>query len=566
MCAVRNPIPGVVYPPAATLQRYLDQGALTHENLVDELAHVVRAYPERIALSEDGVLVTYRQLDQITNRVAVALINLGLRPLDPVIFQLANSKEMMFCFVACLKAGLIPLCTLAAHRQQEIGYLGRHARATAHIIDGDDPRFDFLAFSREVRGGIPTLHSTIVLRATPGSLADGEIDFDTLLADGDADADTDTDGVAAAALSNIERDPFQVALYQLSGGTSGVPKIIPRFHNEFLYTMRTVIGWHKLTMDTVAYMPAPMMHNAPMACFWGPTLLCGGEVALLRGLDLDAIGALIAQRRPNWLLLAPPILWRLKERGLLSADSFRHVRGFTTINNAEKLRALTGAPVYTIFGMTEGLLCWTRDGDPQPAMDTSVGQPLSPWDEVRILTPGTEQDVVEGEVGELVTRGPCTLHGYFDAAERNREAFTSDGYYRSGDLLSQVRIDDRLYLRFWGRTKDVIDRGGEKINAEEVELAAADHPKVGAISIVPMPDPEYGERACAFVIPGPGAGSITVTELGVHLAGKGLAKFKWPERIEIVQQFPMTASLKLSKPQLKEMISNILASEKQLAT
>ncbi|MES2260384.1 MAG: AMP-binding protein [Pseudomonadota bacterium] len=561
MCAVRNPIPGVVYPPASVLQRYLEQGALTHENLVDELARVFRAHPERIALSEGGVLVTYRQLDEITNRAALAFLKLGLRPLDPVIFQLSNSKEMMFCFVACLKAGLIPLCTLAAHRQQEIGYLGRHARAAAHIIDGDDPRFDFLQFSREVRTGIPTLHATIVLRAAPGSLGKGEFDFDTLLADADGNAEA-----AVAALAEIERDPFQVALYQLSGGTSGVPKIIPRFHNEFLYTMRTVIGWHKLDQDTVAYMPAPLMHNAPMACFWGPALLCGGEVAVLRGLDLDAIGALIAQRRPNWLLLAPPILWRLKERGLLNADSFRHVRGFTTINNAEKLRALTGAPVYTIFGMTEGLLCWTRAGDPQQAMDSSVGQPLSPFDEVRILQPGTEQDVPEGEVGELVTRGPCTLHGYFDAAERNREAFTSDGYYRSGDLLSQVRIDGRLYLKFWGRTKDVIDRGGEKINAEEVELAAADHPKVGAISIVPMPDPEYGERACAFVIPSPGSAGITVAELGAHLAGKGLAKFKWPERIEIVQQFPLTASLKLSKPLLKDMIANILASERQPAS
>jgi non-ribosomal peptide synthetase component E (peptide arylation enzyme) len=242
------------------------------------------------------------------------------------------------------------------------------------------------------------------------------------------------------------------------------------------------------------------------------------------------------------------------------------VRGFTTINNAAKLRALTGAPVYTIFGMTEGLLCWTRDGDPQEVLDTTVGQPLSPFDEVRLLEPGTERDVAEGDVGELVVRGPCTLHGYFDAEERNRQAFTSDGYYRSGDLMSHVRIDGKLYLKFWGRIKDVIDRGGEKINAEEVELACADHPKVGAIAIVPMPDPEYGERACAFVIPSPGAARVTVAELGAHLGAKGLAKFKWPERVEVVQQFPLTASAKLSKPLLKDMIATILADERQRAS
>jgi non-ribosomal peptide synthetase component E (peptide arylation enzyme) len=559
MNAVRKPIPGVVYPPAPTLQRYVEHGVLTHETLVDGLAHAVRTHPDRVAVSEQGALITYRELDAITDRAALAFIKLGLKPLDPVIFQVANTKEMVCAFIACLKAGLIPLCTLAAHRQQEIGYLGRHCGVVAHIIDGDDPKFDFLEFAREVRSGVPTLRTTIVLRAAPGSLGAGEHDFDALVAGADA-------GEAARALTDVERDPFQVALYQLSGGTSGVPKIIPRFHNEFLYTMRTVIDWHKLDEHTVAYMPAPLMHNAPMACFWGPALLSGGEVAVLRGLDLDAIGALFAERRPNWMLIAPPILWRLKERGLLTAESFAHVRGFTTINNAAKLRALTGAPVYTIFGMTEGLLCWTRDGDPQEVLDTTVGQPLSPFDEVRLLEPGTERDVAEGDVGELVVRGPCTLHGYFDAEERNRQAFTSDGYYRSGDLMSHVRIDGKLYLKFWGRIKDVIDRGGEKINAEEVELACADHPKVGAIAIVPMPDPEYGERACAFVIPSPGSAHVTVAELGAHLGGKGLAKFKWPERVEVVQQFPLTASAKLSKPLLKDMIATILADERQRAS
>lgn len=556
MYAVRHPIPGVVYPPAAALKRYVDQGALTLETLPSELVRVCQIHPERIALSEGGELVTYRQLDERSDRLALAFLTLGLRPRDPVIFQLSNRKELLYSFVACLKAGLIPICTLAAHRQQEIGYLGRHAGAVAHLVDGDDPRFDFQQFSREMREAIPTVRATILVGQARGQLAEGEFDWDALL-EGASAAD------AKAALEEISHDPFQVALYQLSGGTSGVPKIIPRFHNEFLYTIRTVIAWHKLDQDMVTYMPAPLMHNAPMACFWGPALLCGGEVAVLRSLDLEAIGALIAQRHPNWLLLAPPILWRLKERGLLDAESFRHVRGFTTINNADKLRALTGAPVYTIYGMTEGLLCWTQEGDPQDALSTSVGRPLSQFDEIRILKAGTEDDVAEGEVGELVVRGPCTLHGYFDAEQRNREAFTSDGYYRSGDLLKQVRIGGVPYLQFWGRCKDVIDRGGEKINAEEVEFAAAGHPKIGAIAIVPMPDPEYGERACAFVIPSPDSGDITVAELGAYLANKGLAKFKWPERVEIVQHFPLTASAKLSKPLLKEMIASKLACERQ---
>jgi 2,3-dihydroxybenzoate-AMP ligase len=554
MNAVRNPLPGVVYPPATVMQRYLAAGALNHETLIEQLVLTFRQHPERIAVSESGSTVSYRELDALTDRAALAFLDLGLKPNDPVLFQLSNAKELVFCFIACLKAGLIPICTLAAHRQQEISYLGRHAGATVHIIDGDDPKFDMLQFAREVRAEIPTLRATIVVRGETALLGESEFDFDALVASADAEA-------ATQALATIERDPFQVALYQLSGGTSGIAKIIPRFQNEFLYTIRTVVDWHRLDHTVVTYMPAPLMHNAPMACFWGPALLCGGEVAIARSLDLDMIGALIAERKPSWMLLAPPILWRLKERGLLKEGAFAHVKGFTTINNAAKLRALTGAPVYTIFGMTEGLLSWCREGDPELVMDTTVGQPLSPFDEVKILQPGAEQVLGLGEVGEMVVRGPCTLHGYFDSPERNKEAFTSDGFYRSGDLMSQESIDGKIYLKFWGRLKDVIDRGGEKINAEEVELASANHPRVGAVSIVPMPDPEYGERACAFIILSPGSADITVAELGRHLEAKGLAKFKWPERIEIVTQFPMTASLKLSKPMLKKIIADKLALE-----
>lgn len=553
MTSVRNPIPGVVYPPADVLKRYLELGALTEETLVGELARVCAAHPDRIAISEPGTLVSYRELDAMTDRVALAFLDLGLQPNDPVIFQLANSKELLYAFIGCLKAGLIPICTLAAHRQQEIGYLGNHAKAVAHLVDGDNPSYDLLEFAREMRPRIPSLRVTVVVRGGRET-REGEFDFTAIAAA--------SDPTTVGRLSRIERDPFQVAMYQLSGGTSGVPKIIPRFQNEFLYTMCTVVAWHKLDHTTVAYMPGPLMHNAPMACFWGPTLLSGGEVALLRTLDLDAIGALIAARKPSWMLLAPPILYRLKERGLFDALSFQNTKGITAINGAPKLRALTGAPAYNIYGITEGLLSWCREGDPQEVLDSLVGQPLSPFDEIRIVRPESEVEVADGEVGELIFRGPCTLHGYFDAAERNKVAFTSDGFFRSGDLMSIETVEGKRYLKFQGRLKDMIDRGGEKVNAEEVELASSGHPAIGAIAIVAMPDPEYGERACAYIISTPGSAPITVAELGQYLGTKGLAKFKWPERIEIVPQFPLTASGKLSKPTLKDMIATQVASER----
>lgn len=168
MIGVRNPIPGVVYRPAADSARYAQQGVLTQDTLVSAFADVVARHPDRVAISEVGLTISYRAFDDITDRVAAGLLRFGLKPLDRVVFQLANSKELLFSYVACLKAGLIPICTLAAHRQHEIGYLARHAGAKAHFIDGDNEKFDFVAFARAMRRDIPTMEHIVVMRAGGG--------------------------------------------------------------------------------------------------------------------------------------------------------------------------------------------------------------------------------------------------------------------------------------------------------------------------------------------------------------------------------------------------------------
>jgi non-ribosomal peptide synthetase component E (peptide arylation enzyme) len=241
--------------------------------------------------------------------------------------------------------------------------------------------------------------------------------------------------------------------------------------------------------------------------------------------------------------------------------SFDHVKASTVPSGVPAIERLTGAPAVPLFGMTEGLICYGRPDDPREALETTVGRPVSEFDDLRLFRPGTEEEVGDGEIGELVIKGPCVIEGYFDAEERNREAFTSKGYYRSGDLCGFKVIDGKRYLTFEGRIKDVVSRGGEKINCMEVETVAQAHPKIGSIVIVPMPDPVYEERACAFVVPTPGAEPITVAELGAFLEKAGMAKFKWPERIEIVSDLPMTSSGKVSKPRLKEIISDKLRKE-----
>ena len=545
-------IPGVVYQDQDRLEHYVAAGVLTQETLPDAFRETVRLHADRTALSEPGWSCSYAELDELSDRAAAAFLGIGLRPFDRVIFQISNSRELLIAFFGCLKAGLIPVCTLVAHRRLEIGYLGRHSGARAHIVHGDDAKFDMVGFAREMRAEIPSLTHTIVMRGDTQTSEPGFHHFTKLLDAMPLDA-------ARASLATVTIDPFQVAIFQLSGGTSGVPKIIPRFHNEYLYSMRTFIARHGFDERIVAFTPNPMLHNAPMLCYYGSAFFAGGEVVVSPNLDPAVIGPLLAERRPNWLSIPIPILLRLKETGWLDRLDFSNVRGSLVPGAARSTSELLGgALVFPLFGMTEGLLSCGCASDPIEVLERTVGVPLSEYDEVHVVDPETGVELPDGELGELLVRGPCTIRGYFDAEDRNKEAFTADGYYRSGDLMRWQSVAGKRCLVFGGRLKDVVSRGGEKINCQEVEQIAIRHPAIGAIAIVPMPDEAYGERACAFVIPAPGAPAINVRDLGAFLEAEGLAKFKWPERIEIVSEFPMTSSGKLSKPLLREAIGATL--------
>jgi non-ribosomal peptide synthetase component E (peptide arylation enzyme) len=204
-----------------------------------------------------------------------------------------------------------------------------------------------------------------------------------------------------------------------------------------------------------------------------------------------------------------------------------------------------------LFGMGEGLFLTTRPGAPREARATTVGTPLSPMDEIKILEPGSATGLPDGQVGELCCRGPYTLPGYFDAAAHNARAFTADGFYRTGDLVTRHVLDGRAYYAIDGRIKDVINRGAEKIHAEEVEELLVRHPDVRNAALVAMPDPVLGERICAYLVLADDAATPTVASTSAFLLDQGLAKFKLPERIEVVAAFPLTNVGKVSKKDLR---------------
>ena len=213
---------------------------------------------------------------------------------------------------------------------------------------------------------------------------------------------------------------------------------------------------------------------------------------------------------------------------------------------ARTVRPVLGVQLQQVFGMAEGLLNYTRLDDPDDVVCSTQGRPLSPDDEVRLVDE-LDRDVADGEPGSLLTRGPYTPRGYYRAPEQNARAFTADGWYRSGDICRRTPGGD---LVVEGRDKDMINRGGEKISAEEVENLVYRLPAVSQVAAVAMPDRELGERVCVFVVPRPGA-AVTLDEVRASMHAAGVAEFKLPERLVLVDELATTTVGKIDKKALR---------------
>jgi len=557
---VRNPLPGVIYPPEKRLRAWLAAGNLQKVGLTDALAHSFSLHASRPALFTPDESISYAELDDTTNRVAAALLRAGLEPCDRMLFQCGNSVELVYLFVGCLRAGIIPVCTLAAHRRQEIGFLGRFTDARAHAVQSANPGFDLEEFALGMRAELPAVAQIIAVSGN--DTAAGTRPREGLARLSDLIAAEDP-AEARDRVARIEHDPFQVAVFQLSGGTTGVPKVIPRMSNDYLLNARIAARALDYTPDDVIFNPMPMIHNACMIHFWLPALVSGAAFAIAGDLSPATWAQLFRTARPTMAGMIRALIPRFDEMIDLFPGALESLQKFWAPDAARLVRTRYGKTTHCLFGMTEGLSMFTLAGDPAEVVDTTVGRPLIPEDEVRVVRPGTDEVCEVDEEGELQCRGPYTLNGYYNSPEHNAVAFTKDGFYRTGDLVVRREIDGLTCYAFSGRTKDVVDRGTEKISCEEVEAAVAAHPDVEAVAVVGMPDPRLGERVCACIVPKSGCRAPDTGQLGKFLEDFGLAKFKWPERIETVDRLPLTKVGKFDKAALRQDISAKLRSENQ---
>ena len=551
--------------PVEAVERYRGAGCWGSLPIAAEFRVVAARAADREAVVTVQGRLTYRELDEQADRLALGLVQLGLKPGQAVILQIGNRLMSVVAWYGLLKAGLVPVCSLTAHRAHEIGAISRKTGAVAHLAEAGGS-FDLIAFAREQQADHPTLRCVLTLGAPAAPQPDAgaapvapgaQVRVEDLI-------DRADPGLARTVVDAIQAgiDPDDVAVFQLSGGTTGAPKVIPRLHAEYWYNARAYAeasGWDETTRNAHLI---PVIHNAGIVCGVHAPHSVGGCL-LLTTADLDRALPFLAAEQVTDVLFGHGHYGAVTHPAFpATAASLRRVVLSGAKVPLPLFKALERQGLWTgqLFGMGEGFFALSSLTAPREARLATVGTPMSPLDEFRVLDPASEREVADGEVGELACRGPYTLRGYFDAPNVNQVAFTSDGFYRTGDLVAARWFGQQRSISVEGRLKDIINRGGEKISAEEVEVLLLRHPGIRAVAVVPMPDERLGERSCAYLVAaGP---ELELAELQAHLDSLGVAKFKWPERLEWIAALPTTAVGKLDKKLLRRDIAARLAAER----
>lgn len=540
---------GVVRFPPDYAAKYRAKGYWEDRTIADQFADVFARWGDKVAIIDGDEQVTHRQLDERSTRLALNLLDLGLRPLDRIIVQFPNVVEFAYLYFALQKIGVIPIMALPSHRYREVSQFTEIAQARACFIPDRARDFDFADMVERVRKEQPCLEFGIVL----GEGRSGFTSMDELL--------NKEPSATEADIAALEIDPEDPAVFQLSGGTTGIPKLIPRTHNDYICNSKlaskvTEVGPDKVLLDIL-----PIEHNLALACpGMQGFLFHGGTVVLDTSVRGETVFPLVEKHGVTHIHVVPALLIRWINDptiGDYDLSTLEYIQsGGQRLQPEVRKRTKELIPsvfVQENFGMSEGTLMFVQKTDPEPVRMETVGFPVCEDDEVRLVD-DDDREVPFGEVGELCVRGPYTLRGYYGVPEHNARAFTADGFYRSGDLMRQHPSGAYMVE---GRKKDVINRGGEKISAEEVENLILMHPAVQNVACVAMPDPNLGEKMCAYVILRDGQ-TLTFEDLLAHLEAQEVARFKLPERLEVVDEFPLSPFGKVSKKTLVEMITEKL--------
>lgn len=541
---------GIVQYPQEFVDKYVSQGYWVGQTLSDFFIECAHQYADNIALICGKQRFSYRELQTQIDQFAVYLNQKGYQVGDSVVIQLPNIAEFFIAYFAALRIGMRPVMSLPAHRHAEVSHFINQTQAKLYICADKFMGYDYRQLAQQCQQRCESLSQVIVI---------GEI---TGFEGGIIDAWPDTSKFYHQRVVAPNLTARHVAFFQLSGGSTGTPKLIPRTHDDYLYSVRASAEICELNQHTKMLMVLPVAHNFSMSSAGSLGLFyAGGTLVLSQDPTANTCFALIQQHQISHVALVPALAAAWVEAVQQGADNvFSHLQALQ-VGGARLADALArqlieqyDCRLQQVFGMAEGLVNYTRYTDDVEQIIATQGSRISPDDEIKVVD-DDDQELPMGEVGHLLTRGPYTIRGYYNAPEHNRNAFTTDGFYRTGDL---VRINAEGNIIVEGRSKDQINRGGEKIATEEVEQVLNQHPQVIQSALVSMPDQMLGEKSCAYIQwrmeaqdPSP---TRLMMQMRQYVQAYGLATYKIPDRIEFVEDMPYTALGKIDKKALRQRL------------
>ncbi|UTZ36854.1 (2,3-dihydroxybenzoyl)adenylate synthase [Vibrio campbellii] len=525
--------------PEARAEQYRQAGYWTDQTIPQMLQASAVRQPQQLALVDGEREWTYQSLAQQVDQLAAGFqTKLSLKPGDKAVLHLPNIGEFYLSFFALLKIGVQPVLALPAHRYSEIRYFCHFTEAKV-LITAPQRGVNTADIAQQVAAELPSPIS-IVWAGEASEMPTGSLTLDSLY-------------LNDAELHEEQGEDF--AFFQLSGGTTGTPKLIPRTHSDYLYSVRASNEVCQFSDRTRYLCVLPAAHNFPLSSPGAlGCLMAGGTVVLTPDASPQTAFSLIEKYQITVAALVPPLalLWldeaARTEDDITSLEVLQVGGARFSEEAAKRVRPELGCTLQQVFGMAEGLVNYTRLDDPESEIISTQGRPMSPADELLVLDE-MGNPVEQGAEGILFVRGPYTIQGYYRAPEHNQRSFTQQGYYRTGDI---VVLTEAGNLQVVGRDKDQINRGGEKIAAEEVENHLLAHDSVHDAAVIAIPDDYLGERSCAaLVCP---EQNPRVIEIKRFLRDRGLADFKIPDRVIFVDVLPKTPVGKINKNKLLELV------------
>ncbi len=520
-------------------ERYKRLGWWGGRTFGDILDRAADRYPEKEAFVDGATRVTFAQARDRVDRLAISLMKLGIDPEERVLVQLPNWNEFVYVYFALQKIGAIDVLLIDRYRPYEINHLIRLTGATAWVLPWKYRKTDYLPIIEEVLKESPKMENVILAR---GRDQRDYLSLEALMEGAELTKRNMT------ALAQRRPDPMQVAHMGPTGGTTGLPKVVPRTHNDLICSSEYAARAWEMDAGDICLLVGPIGHDLTFTKGFLGSILTYGKTVFLDSTDLDDICKTIEKERVTAVVWVPTLARRLVDfEGLVNYDlstlKKMHCGGGASLPDLIKdVRNKLRCTFFNAYGGTEGQTTITRSDDDFEILYTTVGKPTCPYDSYKVVD-REGKDLPANTPGELLIKGPGVFTGYYRNPGENEKMFDSDGYFKTGDV---AKMDEKGNVTLVGRIKEMINRGGESISAVEVEKLIIDHPDVAFVAAVPMPDPEMGERVCAYIQPRPGA-RLQFNDILSFLKERRASVLHFPERIEFIDTMPFTKAEKIDK-------------------